>query len=89
MKKKKKKIIKIKMKGMKKNSICTTNEKLNLYQFICHIKFDSLSLIYKASFDGFRAEDFHRCCDGKERVVVLVQANNFIFGIFYFYFLFF
>ncbi|XP_028413817.1 protein PML-like [Dendronephthya gigantea] len=38
------------------------------------------NLCYRASKDGWSAQDFHRHCDNKGPTVVLVKANNFIFG---------
>ena len=46
-------------------------------------------LVYKASVNGFGASDFHQNCDGKEEILVLIKANNYIFGFFYFFFYFF
>ena len=38
-------------------------------------------LIYKASRDGFRASDFHRCCDNKgETVSVIHTTGGYLFG---------
>ena len=37
-------------------------------------------LCYRASRDGWSAKDFHRHCDNKGPTVVLVKANNYIFG---------
>ncbi len=33
-------------------------------------------LIYRASRNGYSAQDFHEKCDGKENTIVLVQARN-------------
>ena len=38
------------------------------------------NLCYRASRDGWRAQDFHRHCDNKGPTVVLVKANDSIFG---------
>jgi hypothetical protein len=38
------------------------------------------SLCYRASRDGWNADDFHRHCDHKGPTVVLIKANNCIFG---------
>ena len=38
------------------------------------------NLCYRASRDGWSAQDFHRHCDNKGPTVVLVKANNCIFG---------
>ena len=38
------------------------------------------NLCYRASRDGWDAQDFHRHCDNKGPTVVLVKANNYIFG---------
>ena len=72
------------MNGMK-NSFCSLKEKMILYRYISDIQFSSLSLIYNASVDGFKGRDFHKKCDKKERLIVLIKANNFIFGKFLFF----
>ncbi|CAB4026162.1 tripartite motif-containing 2-like isoform X3 [Paramuricea clavata] len=38
------------------------------------------NLCYRASRDGWRANDFHKHCDNKGPTVVLVKANDCIFG---------
>ena len=38
------------------------------------------NLCYRASQDGWSAQDFHRHCDNKGPTVVLIKANNCIFG---------
>ena len=38
------------------------------------------NLCYRASRDGWSAQDFHRHCDNKGPTVVLIKANNCIFG---------
>ena len=38
------------------------------------------NLCYRASRDGWSAQDFHRQCDNKGPTVVLVKANDYIFG---------
>jgi hypothetical protein len=38
------------------------------------------NLCYRASKDGWSAEDFHKHCDNKGPTVILVKANNYIFG---------
>lgn len=38
------------------------------------------SLIYRATDDGFSASSFHKKCDGKKDVLVIVEANKYIFG---------
>ncbi|CAF3777822.1 unnamed protein product [Rotaria sp. Silwood1] len=39
-------------------------------------------LIYKATKDGFRAEDFHRCSDNKGPTMTIIQTKNhgYLFG---------
>jgi len=34
------------------------------------------TLLYRASRDGFKGEDFHRCCDGKGPTVVIVRPRG-------------
>ena len=37
--------------------------------------------IYNARTDGWKASDFHRCCDQKERTLSIVKTtDNYIFG---------
>jgi hypothetical protein len=38
------------------------------------------NLCYRASRDGWSSQDFHKHCDNKGPTVVLVKANNCIFG---------
>ena len=38
------------------------------------------NLCYRASQDGWNAQDFHRCCDNIGPTVLLIKANNCIFG---------
>ena len=38
------------------------------------------NLCYRASRDGWSAQDFHKHCDNKGPTVVLVKANDCIFG---------
>ena len=38
------------------------------------------NLRYRASRDGWDAQDFHRLCDNKGPTVVLIKVNNYIFG---------
>ena len=38
------------------------------------------NLCYRASRDGWRAQDFHRHCNNKGPTVVLVKVNDYIFG---------
>jgi hypothetical protein len=37
-------------------------------------------LCYRASRDGWSSQDFHKNCDNKGPTVVLVKANDCIFG---------
>lgn len=37
-------------------------------------------LCYRASIDGWYAEDFHAKCDDTMPTVVLVKVNKFVFG---------
>ena len=39
-------------------------------------KVKNYKLIYRASRNGFSAQDFHEKCDGKENTIVFVQARN-------------
>ena len=39
-----------------------------------------LKICYQASRDGWSTQDFHRCCDDRGPTVVLVKANDCIFG---------
>lgn len=71
-----------KIKGLE-NSILTVKEMEILKKFLDEndliSNFNYLPL-YLASVHGFRAHDFHRRCDGKEKLLVLIKANNFVFG---------
>ncbi len=39
-------------------------------------------LIYKATWDGIRGQDFHRCCDNKGPTMTIIQSknDNYLFG---------
>ena len=36
---------------------------------------EGLSLIFRASRDGYKVSDFHRLCDDKPRTLVIIQSN--------------
>ena len=38
------------------------------------------SLLFRASTDGNRPEDFHRCCDNKGPTLVVIKSGEYIFG---------
>ena len=38
------------------------------------------SLLFRASTDGKKPADFHRCCDGKGPTLVVVKSGKYIFG---------
>ena len=80
IKKNRERNMKRKLKGME-DSFCPMTQKIILFGFIENIPFSSISLIYKASVDGFLAENFHEKCDHITGVLVLIKANDFIFGI--------
>ena len=40
----------------------------------------SCSLLFRASDDGKRPGDFHRCCDNKGPTLVLIKSEEYIFG---------
>jgi hypothetical protein len=42
-------------------------------EIVCSV---SWILLYRASISGYRAADFHRACDGLEKCVVIVKAEN-------------
>jgi hypothetical protein len=75
------------------DSICPKENFENLKQFLSTIEYSHLIRLYKATIDGFGASDFHKKCNGKQKVLILIKANNFVFGknfvyIFLFFFLF-
>ena len=52
---------------------------------LCDFSFkDKFTLLYKATLDGFRAEDFHSKCDGHTNTLTILKADfsSFIFGAF-------
>ena len=73
------KYFEVRLKGME-NTFCSLQEMSNLLKFICFLPFSFLSCIYRASVDGYQASDFHRKCDSKKNLLVLIKANNFVFG---------
>ena len=78
-KKLKKKGIELKLKGLK-DSLIPIYEMGILSKFISHIPFASLTPIYKASLDGFSSKKFHEKCDEKEKILVIIKANDYFFG---------
>ena len=62
------------------NSFCPPERIEQLKKFTSDLDYSSFALIYKASVDGYGGEDFHKKCDGKKKIVVLIKANNYIFG---------
>ncbi len=38
------------------------------------------SLLYRASADGNKPADFHRCCDNKGPTLVVIKSEDYIFG---------
>jgi small GTP-binding protein len=36
----------------------------------------TFSLLWRGSTDGFTAEAFHRCCDGRERTLTVIRGNG-------------
>ena len=61
-------------------SFSPLKEKKILCKFISHLPNSSLLKIYKPTICGFGAPEFHKKCDEKESVLVLIKANGFIFG---------
>jgi hypothetical protein len=54
---------------------------MKLNDFYGNVK-QKWELIYKATRDGFRAEEFHRCCDSKGPTMTIIQSKdaNYLFG---------
>ena len=71
------------IKGIK-NSFCEIKEIEILKKFLEESKTmnekSKMELIYKATQNGFGPNHFHRNCDRKENLLVLIKANNFVFG---------
>ena len=45
--------------------------------------FAKFDLIYKATRDGFKAADFHRCCDQKGFMVSIIRSEHgHVFGVY-------
>jgi len=44
------------------------------------ITISSEKLLYCASRDGWRASDFHSCCDNQGPTVTVIKSGNYIFG---------
>ena len=38
------------------------------------------SLAYRASRDGFSSQAFHECCDGRGENIIVILANDYVFG---------
>ena len=62
-------------------SLLSIDHQMQLNDFYGNPK-EKWELIYKATRDGFRAEDFHLCSDSKGPTVTIIQAKNgnYLFG---------
>jgi hypothetical protein len=58
--------------------ILNKTEYLSLLQMT---KISKENLLYRASRDGFEAQEFHRRCDGRTRTITIIKNNlEFVFG---------
>jgi hypothetical protein len=78
------KIEKLRLRGME-NSCCGLKEMEILSNILKNSKVfypvrNKFVLMYKASKDGFEGSSFHKKSDGKEKVLVIIKANGYIFG---------
>ena len=62
----------------KPKTLLSENDRKKVDQFFDdHTKVDrEYQLIYKGQSDGFKSQDFHRCCDGKGPTVTLIQTTT-------------
>jgi hypothetical protein len=50
-------------------------------RFQSNESYQKWKLIYRASRDGFSAQNFHDCCDGKSNTLTIIQSANYkVFG---------
>ena len=77
------KIDNLRIKGMNK-SCCGLREMEILKRILKESKIlnkkNTFLELYKATRDGFEGKTFHNKCDGKENLLILIKANNFLFG---------
>ena len=72
---------KLRLKDIRESSICKENE-INLFvkEFKKHQKFLNekigFKLLYKATRDGDKVNNFHNKCDNIKSVLVLIKSNN-------------
>jgi hypothetical protein len=62
------------------DSFCGPNLIKILKDFTSKLKYSSFLRLYKASIDGYKAENFHGKCDEKKKIIILIKANDFVFG---------
>jgi hypothetical protein len=72
-------LAKVKVAGFEGSSLLNSSDTTQLLSWLNGKS--NWRLIYKASRDGFRASDFHYCCDNKgETVSIICTTANYLFG---------
>ncbi len=57
-------------------STILNNDMIQGLNRLCEIELKTWSLVYRASRDGFRSEDFHYNCDGISNTITVIKATN-------------
>lgn len=56
--------------------IVSDNQQFNDLEKLCHFEGQKWNLIYRASRDGFKANDFHEKCDGIPNTLAIIKTTN-------------
>ena len=75
-----------KLEKLNEISNCPPHPLKILFGFIKEIPLYSISLVFRASVDGYSAKSFHSICDGIENLLVIIKANDYFFGNYLFFF---
>ena len=77
---------KVKINGIKEKETCLNfleKTALKIFLFgkeLYEEKFVSFDQIYKATQNGFSSSNFHKNCDGKTKLIVIIKSNKYVFG---------
>lgn len=58
----------------KESTIIKSEEDLNKLEKLINVKLDKM--LYQGSRDGFKAEDFHRMCDGHPNTIIIIKVKD-------------
>ena len=57
-------------------STILNNDMIQDLKQLCEIELDKWTLVYRASRDGFKAENFHSTCDGISNTLTVIKSTN-------------